>query len=399
MTETADPLPPPKPLPRVSVVVPVFNGGPDLDHCLAAIAASNYPNFECIVVDDASTDGMAGLAAARHGARLIRLEKQKGPAGARNCGAKAASGEILFFTDADVLVHPDAVAIAVDTLCNDRRLGAVFGSYDDLPGHDSFLSQYRNLYHHWVHQRGNPEASTFWAGCGAVWRAAFLDLGGFAETYDRPSIEDIEFGYRLRRSGHRIRLERTMLGKHMKHWTFRNLLRTDLFQRGAPWVRLLLLTGQLHRDLNLDLNSRAATALACLFVTTLLVLPITGHPAATIPALAALLAGVLSAQSASVRGPNRNRAGILPTLLLVAVPSIAWVLVPDPWAFFPLGLLAWLVAAEWGFYRRVYAQRGLDFAIAVIPMRLLYFLVCAAAVPLGFIAYLRSERDLRTRGA
>ncbi len=47
-------------------------------------------------------------------------------------------------------------------------LAAVFGSYDDEPAAPNFLSQYKNLFHHFVHQQGSAEASTFWSGCGAI---------------------------------------------------------------------------------------------------------------------------------------------------------------------------------------------------------------------------------------
>ena len=68
--------------------------------------------------------------------------------------------------------------------------------------HKIFLSQYKNLVHHFYHHRGKREASTFWSGCGAVRKQAFLDAGGFdVERYTRPSIEDIELGYRLIKAG------------------------------------------------------------------------------------------------------------------------------------------------------------------------------------------------------
>ena len=51
-------------------------------------------------------------------------------------------------------------------------IAAVFGSYDDEPGAPNLVSQYRNLLHHFVHQTGRTEASTFWTGCGAVRRDA-----------------------------------------------------------------------------------------------------------------------------------------------------------------------------------------------------------------------------------
>jgi GT2 family glycosyltransferase len=59
--------------------------------------------------------------------------------------------------------------------------------------------------HHFLHQHSNREATTIWAGCGAIRREVFLKLGGFNETCARPSIEDIELGLQLRHAGYYIR--------------------------------------------------------------------------------------------------------------------------------------------------------------------------------------------------
>ena len=67
----------------VSVVVPVFNGGEDLDRCLGAVFRTNWPAFECIVVDDASSDKLTAEIAGRHGARVEWMEQRSGPGVAR----------------------------------------------------------------------------------------------------------------------------------------------------------------------------------------------------------------------------------------------------------------------------------------------------------------------------
>ena len=84
------------------------------------------------------------------------------------------------------------------------------------------VSQYRNLLHHFVHQQGDPEASTFWAGCGAVRRDAFDAVGGFDDgAFRRPSIEDIELGYRLRGGRATASASTAVSGTHLKRWTLR----------------------------------------------------------------------------------------------------------------------------------------------------------------------------------
>jgi len=380
----------------VSVVIAVFNGGPVLDQCLAAIARSAYPVLEIILVDDASTDGSAEAAARKHGANLIQLKQKQGPAAARNAGAGAAQGEIIFFTDADVLLDPDAIGMAVGTLTRDEQLSAVFGSYDDAPEYPDFLSQYRNLYHHWVHQAGNPEASTFWTGCGAIWRHVFVHMGGFTESYDQPSIEDIELGTRLRASGFRIRLEKRMLGKHMKQWKLWNLVSTDLLKRGVPWMVLVLRQRRAPTDLNLNLASRIATLLAATFALSLVALVITSHGSATWPALALLAAGACSARLSKIASGRSAWDTLVPAMALVATLGLV-LLTSDPWALLPLVLIAALVLTQLPFYRYLAQKRGGAFALAAIPMQLLFFLCCAGAIPLGIIQFYRSSGKGRTR--
>jgi len=294
----------------VSVVVPVFNGGKDFDRCLGAVFRTDWPAFECIVVDDASSDKLTAEIARRHGAHLVCMEQRCGPAVARNTGVSKARGEIIFFTDADVLLHPDAMGRAVTALESDPDLAAVFGSYDDTPGHGSFLSRYRNLYHHWNHQVGNEEASTFWTGCGAIRREVFLEMGGFSSNYTRPSIEDIELGYRLREAGYRIRLLKTMLGTHLKQWKFRDMLLTDVFRRGVPWTELLLRYRSAPADLNLNLRARAATVSAALLLVIMLLLPLASHVKAIVPTLALFLAAVICSRLTKDSNPkNTSSAG------------------------------------------------------------------------------------------
>ena len=141
-------------------------------------------------------------------------------------------------------------------------MAATFGSYDAHPRASGFVSQYRNLLHHFVHQTGRSEASTFWAGCGAVRRAAFAEVGGFdAARYGNASIEDIELGYRLRRAGHRIVLDKQLLGTHLKRWTLRSMVSTDLWRRAIPWSRLIFERSEFPADLNLKGAQRLSVAL------------------------------------------------------------------------------------------------------------------------------------------
>lgn len=247
----------------ISVVMPVYNGEAVLRASLAPLAAMQRAGevAEIIVVDDGSSDDSAAIA-NDCGARVLPSGGRLGPGGARNAAAPVARGDLLWFVDADVIVHDDAarlLAAAFDA----SGAAAVFGCYDDRPAGRNFLSQYKNLVHHYYHHREAGDADTFWAGCGAVRKDAFLASGGFdAKRYPYPSIEDIELGYRLRQRGLRIVLAPDVQGTHLKIWRLANLLHTDIVRRALPWSRLIQSRSGLPDALNVGVRERVNAALA-----------------------------------------------------------------------------------------------------------------------------------------
>jgi glycosyltransferase involved in cell wall biosynthesis len=254
----------------ISVIVPVYNDPQNLRECLSALMASSHLDSEIIVVDDASTDDTPSVA-VQMGVRVLRLTQNSGPAAARNYGARHAQGDILFFVDADIVVAPRTVDRVVGVFEGHPDLDAVFGSYDARPRAKNVVSQYRNLLHHFVHQNGNPQASTFWAGCGAIRSPVFQEIGGFDEQrFPRSSIEDIELGYRLRQAGSQILLDRALQGTHLKKWTLRSVIWTDIVCRAIPWSRLILESKKIPKDLNLQWEQRLSVALVGLASVSLL---------------------------------------------------------------------------------------------------------------------------------
>lgn len=255
---------------RISIVIPVYNGGNKFNLCLESLSKCSPPPEEVIVVADGDSDG-SWKRADGYGFRSILLEKRGGPARARNHGAESASGDYLFFIDADVTVDKniiDAVHLAIE---NHPDADAIVGSYDDSPCEPGFVSQFKNLQHHYVHQNANEDAKTFWGACGIIKRSVFNELGGFDESYNKASIEDIAFGYRLIKAGYKIRLVKELQVKHLKEWTFYSLLKTDIFLRAIPWTQLILQEKRMENDLNLSWASRFSTISAFfLLITTLM---------------------------------------------------------------------------------------------------------------------------------
>lgn len=292
----------------ISVIMPVYNGRDFIIRSLPPLIEMLCRGelSEVIVVDDTSSDETPTMA-AEMGARVIPSGGRLGPGGARNQAAKQAVGEILWFVDADVVVHDDA-ARELRSAFSESGIVAVFGSYDDVPPAQNFLSQYKNLVHHFYHHRGRTDASTFWAGCGGVRKQAFLAVDGFdVVRYTRPSIEDIELGYRLRAAGGRIVLSPALQGSHLKVWRFVNLIHTEVFCRAIPWSRLMLAQTGLINDLNVGMAERLRAVLACVFILTLLaaLLP-------TVPSWVALAGlGVVALANAKLLQLFYRRKGML----------------------------------------------------------------------------------------
>lgn len=260
-------------MPAISIIIPVYNGGVEFQRCLAAIGHSTITPHELIVVNDGSTDA-SGQWAESAGAYVLHTEQRaSGPAAARNLGAQVATGELLFFVDADVEIRAETLAHINRVFAAQPALTALFGAYDDAPAAPNFLSQYKNLIHHYVHQNASAQASTFWSGCGAIRRETFLKFGGFSSRYAIPSIEDIELGTALTHAGHNILLDKTLQVKHLKRWTWRSLLHSDILARAVPWTRLILRMGRMPNDLNLQTSARVSVLLVYAALGALGLLP------------------------------------------------------------------------------------------------------------------------------
>lgn len=413
-------------VPVISVVVPAFNAERYIDRCLLALKASATSAFEIIVVDDSSRDSTREIASSL-GATVLSTGGRCGPALARNLGAKAARGNILFFLDADVCVHDDAIERVCRRFAEDSTLDAVIGSYDHSPSAGDFVSQYRNLMHAFVHHTGAERASTFWSGCGAIRRDLFLEHSGFNEIYGRPAIEDIELGYRLASAGCNLLLDRNIQANHLKRWTFFSLLRTDILDRGIPWTELILRDHNMPNDLNLQLSQRVSVALVFLLLTLSAFLAVRNGAYFLVPFFVAIY--MLLARWWVEVGSNRRprRASLMLVGMVATIAVLAWMhhmrglivpllvtpallfarhryrihyptqergtqwyrrlgilyicgslfvavyyFPPHPLIYVCVGILAAIGVLNMQFYVFLAGKRGLAFMLAAIPFHLLY---------------------------
>ena len=132
------------------------------------------------------------------------------------------------------------------------------------------ISKFRNLLHHRVHYENHGQIKTFWSGCGAIKRQAFLTLGGFDEGFRTASVEDIELGYRLSASGHKIFLDHSVQVCHHKSWSLFSMCYTDCFLRARPWTRLMLSERNLGTT-KLNVSIKDKVMLATLLAAYLLI--------------------------------------------------------------------------------------------------------------------------------
>ncbi len=303
------------------------------------------PAAEIIIAADGAIEDCRPLAEAS-AARVIDVPGPSGPAVARNRAAEVATGDILIFVDTDVIAAPDSLSGLCRVLEAEPELGGVFGAYDLEPPEPNFMSQYKNLSHACVHEMGNPEAGTFWAGLGAVRTVAFRQVSGFDERFRRPSVEDIELGYRIRRAGYPLRLDPRFRGKHLKKWTLGSSIVTDIRARGIPWTQLIHRYGALTHDLNTRHELRWSVVLSYVLLLSLLALP------------------------------------FLVSAAFVAALS-----------------LAALIVLNASYYRWFLRRRGWAFTARVVPSHILYHLCNGVSFVAGTIVHLGTRIGIKLPGA
>lgn len=149
-------------MPKVSVVVSVYNAEPYLRRCLDSIVGQTLREIEIICVDDGSTDGSPQILAeyARKDGRVrVVTQANAGAGAARNHGLRYAAGEYLSILDADDFFEPDMLRTAYDLAVQNDADMAVFRCDFYRTGTDTFAP---NTYS--IHSDLLPERQPFCAG-------------------------------------------------------------------------------------------------------------------------------------------------------------------------------------------------------------------------------------------
>ena len=208
------------PLPKVSVVVPVYNAEKTLAECINSLLELDYPkeNLELIFINNASTDRTGSILNQYDEKIRIFYEEKKGPAVARNRGLLNARGNIVAFVDADCTVHKDwlkkivlplqdeAVGIVGGKILSKRPCNKIEEFGEEIHDHEKAIDEYKPPYA--ITMNWSSSLSTL------------KEIGLFDESFRR--CEDVDLSYRIFRSGYKIvyqpeavvyhRNERTLLG-------------------------------------------------------------------------------------------------------------------------------------------------------------------------------------------
>lgn len=222
----------------ISVIVPMYNSQKTIALTIDSVLNSDCNDYEIIIVDDGSVDRSVEIA-SEYPVQLIKLDRNGGPAKARNIGASRAKGDLLFFVDSDVVLRPDTLSKLAETI-ESEDIHAVVGIYQKEPLNKGFFQKFKAL-HNWnyskVRHREIYPHSVFSSFCAMIKKDVFDDIGGFDIIYSSNDVEDYEIGRRLidkgynlvRHSGVEVAHHFPSFSKGVRIYISRAFLWTDLF--------------------------------------------------------------------------------------------------------------------------------------------------------------------------
>ncbi|KAG4082298.1 nucleotide-diphospho-sugar transferase [Neocallimastix lanati (nom. inval.)] len=164
----------------LSIIVPVYNTGPYLDRCIKSILNQTFKDYELIIVDDASTDNSLEILKKYKETddriKIIHLEINKGPGGARNIGIDNVEGEYIGFVDSDDYIDERFFELLMKN------------SYDNdiVVGH---ITKGTNISENYIKIK-----HTRWAIYDKIWKKSFIKNNNIRfNEFKRHGGDDTEF--------------------------------------------------------------------------------------------------------------------------------------------------------------------------------------------------------------
>lgn len=245
-----------------SLVVPCYN---DRDALELFLKSYDPPgdNFEMIVVDDCSTDSTAEMVKS-YPVRCVRMEKNSGPAAARNRGVREAKGDVIIFCDSDIELGNDALPL-IRKYFEKEDVKSMLAAGFLPPSNKGFFPLFKHyLELSWIENNPVENTEHFSARLGAIHKDLFIKAGGFDESIHSASVEDYEFGHRVAKLT-RTRICYDIMYAH-RHPTFFRQAKL-FFNRACLYIPILMKKGSPD---NIGASSREAEIAISAFLSQLL---------------------------------------------------------------------------------------------------------------------------------
>ncbi len=198
---------------RVSLYIPCYNAEKYIAECLEGILRQRYPIDEILVIDDGSTDRTFEIA-SKYLVRIIRHEKNKGLAAARNTAFKSARNEYVAALDSDCVPEPDWLEKLMDNFTDDNIAGV--GGKAIEKDRSNLVNIYKAKYSSQNHGESRKEVTNFLFGLDNVFRRSVIfDVGLFDERF-KTNGEDVDVCLRLHKKGYKLIYEPKAFVYHMR---------------------------------------------------------------------------------------------------------------------------------------------------------------------------------------
>jgi len=263
---------------KISIIIPYHQEKRHLSSCLDSIQTSNYKDFEVIIIDDASSEKLNIDKTYPFPLQIIHNKRNRGGGYTRNQGVKKAQGELLLFIDADIIIYKETLSLIKKSFSENPDLSALIGSYTQHTPYEEKITNFKNLFHYYHHQKANSQAATFWTGCGAIKKEIFLQIGEFSENPRITPIEDIDLGYRLHKKNFKILLQKNIFVTHLKQYSFLNFIKNEIFFRALPWTYIIFKEKIIKDDLNTSQSSFFSIIISLFILLSIITLPYIFYP-------------------------------------------------------------------------------------------------------------------------
>ncbi len=234
--------------PLVSIIVPCYNLSEYLLETLVSIEAQSYPNWECIIVDDGSTDATARVAQQWCGTRekfTYIYKENGGQSSARNLGIRSSSGQYILCVDADDKINPEYIDKCVEVVSKDPQIGIVYCKAE------KFCGKKHKAWELPPYSIERMLCSNMIFSCALFHRSHFNQTNGFDENRQN-LYEDWDFWLSIIELGYRVHC----IDEVLFYYRVRNLSFSNQVRGKVKWQSIFVVVNNhlplyaKHRDSN-----------------------------------------------------------------------------------------------------------------------------------------------------